>query len=68
MIDKDIAESIEEIVTRVNTINSIMASLYEKNVEIRIAYKDADHGQPPKLDLWRATEHINYLKKADTHE
>jgi hypothetical protein len=68
MIDRDIADSIDEIVTRVNTINSIMASLYEKDVEIRISYKEADRGQPPKLDLWRATEHINYLKKTDTNE
>jgi hypothetical protein len=46
-----------------------MSSLYEKDVEIRIAYKEADRGQPPQLNLWRAIEHINYLKKeTDTNE
>ena len=68
MIDDEISNAVEEITTQVNTINSLMNQLYKKNVEIRIAYKDSEKGNPPRLDIWKAVEHVDYLKKTDTNE
>jgi hypothetical protein len=39
-----------------------MAELHPNNVEIRIVYKEPDNGAPPRLDLWRAVAHVDYLK------
>ena len=68
MIDEEVKDDIEKIRDYVDGINFLISSLYKKDVEIRIAYKESEHGNPPKLDLWRAIEHINYLKKTDTNE
>jgi hypothetical protein len=43
-----------------------MAELYSQNVEIRIAYKESSKGEPPSINLWRAVEHVDYLKTEDT--
>jgi hypothetical protein len=66
MIDTEIQEKINIIKENVNIINGLMADLHSKGVEIRIAYKDSGSGSPtglPCLDLWRATEHVDYLKE-----
>lgn len=67
MIDNEVKEKIDEIHSCVNSINQLMAELYLKNVEIRIAYKDSANGGgkdcTPHIELWRATEHIDYLKE-----
>ena len=62
MIDSNIAEKVQTILKNVDEINQLMSELYEHSVEIRIAYKDANKGEPPRIELWRATEHVDYLK------
>ena len=66
MIDSDIQLKIDLIKDHVSKINELMAMLEEKNVEIRIQFKDSTNSgsnTKPHLELWRATEHINYLKE-----
>ena len=58
----DIGQQIENIKEAVETINSLMAELHTNNVEIRIVYKEPNNGEPPRLDLWRAVAHVDYLK------
>ena len=62
MTTPDIGQQIENIKTALETINSTMAELHPNNVEIRIAYKEPNNGEPPKLDLWKAIAHVDYLK------
>ena len=62
MIDEEIKGDIEKIKDYVDGINFLIRSLHEKGVEIRIAYKDGNTTVPPSIELWRATEHIDYLK------
>jgi hypothetical protein len=62
MTDPDIADKITKIKDSVELINSLMAELHEKNVEIRIKYTDSTLDIPPGIALWRATEHVDYLK------
>ncbi len=64
MINKNIAKKISIIKKNVDEINEIMAELYTDQVEIRISYKDSSMDQPPQIDLWRATEHVDYLQKS----
>lgn len=68
MIDQEISDAVNEITSRVNTINVLMDQLYKKNVEIRISYKDSEKGNPPRLEVWRAVEHVDYLKKDTENE
>jgi hypothetical protein len=66
MIDAEIQESINIIKENIDIINNLMAEMHSKGVEIRIAYKDSSNGSStglPRLDLWRATEHVDYLKE-----
>jgi hypothetical protein len=62
MTTQNIGQQIENIKAALETINSLMAELHPNNVEIRIVYKEPDNGEPPRLDLWRATAHVDYLK------
>ncbi len=61
-MDEEIKNDIEKIKDYVDGINFLMKSLHEKSVEIRIAYKDGSSTVAPTIELWRATEHIDYLK------
>lgn len=66
MIDSEIFEDIRRIEDYVEGINFLMDSLHKKGVEVRISYKDSTSGAPngiPCLELWRATEHVDYLKE-----
>lgn len=63
MIDESIKVQINSIDEYVKRINEIMQALHDKNVEIKILYKDALLNKPPVLELWKATEHIDYLKQ-----
>ena len=58
----NIGQQIENIKEALETINSLMAELHTNNVEIRIAYKEPNTLEPPKLDLWKAIAHVDYLK------
>ena len=58
----NIGQQIENIKEALETINSLMTELHNNDVEIRIAYKEPNNGEPPKLDLWKAIAHVDYLK------
>jgi hypothetical protein len=62
MTTNDIGQQIENMKAALETINLLMAELHTNNVEIRIAYKEPNNGEPPKLDLWKAIAHVDYLK------
>ena len=62
MITTDTGQQIENIKAALETINLLIAELHTNNVEIRIAYKESSNGEPPKLDLWKAIAHVDYLK------
>jgi hypothetical protein len=62
MTTTDTGQQIENIKAALETINLLMAELHTNNVEIRIAYKEPNNGEPPKLDLWKAIAHVDYLK------
>jgi hypothetical protein len=68
MIDDTIADKVQTIGKNVDEINQLIAELYTQDVEVRIAYKDSSKGEPPRIDLWRATEHVDYLKKDTENE
>ena len=62
MITNNIEQQVENIKESLETINSLMAELHNNDVEIRINYKEPSKGEPPKLDLWKAIAHVDYLK------
>lgn len=62
MNDPEIRDKIQTVKDSVDLINSLMAELHEKNVEIRIQYVEASKGAAPSVSLWRAIEHVDYLK------
>ena len=62
MTTDNIGQQIESIKESLDTINALMSELHKNNVEIRIAYKEPNNGEPPKLHLWKAIAHMDYLK------
>ena len=72
MIDREIQTKIQTIKENVDSINTLMAELHEQNVEIRIAYRDSSGSgeteRAPHIELWRATEHRDYLKERDNEQ
>ncbi len=58
----NIGQKIENIKGSLDLINSLMAELHSDSVEIRINYREPSNGEPPKLELWRAVAHVDYLK------
>lgn len=62
MTTQNIGQQIENIKEALETVNSLMTELHTNNVEIRINYKEPNNGEPPRLDLWRAVAHVDYLK------
>lgn len=63
-----IATKVKELSNLVKDINQLMSELHNSNVEVRIAYKEAAKGEPPRVDLWRVIEHIDHLKKDTENE
>lgn len=66
MMDPEIENDINTIKDYVHGINFLLKELHERGVEVRITYRDSSNGAPegiPCLDLWRATEHVDYLKQ-----
>ena len=63
MINKLIAEKINIIEKNVEEINQLISEVHLDHVEIRIAYKEPSNGNPPSISLWKAVEHVDYLKK-----
>lgn len=65
MKDSMIEKEIDAIKEHISVINQKMASLHNTGVEVRISFKDNTSGAPngiPCIELWRATEHVDYLK------
>ncbi len=62
MKDAEIEKDVGLIKSHVTLINELIASLHGKGVEVRISYKDSTSEKPPTIDLWRVTEHVDYLK------
>lgn len=63
MIDDTIKNHIDQIYDKIESVNKLIAELHEKNVEIRILYKEGDKNNPARLDFWRAVEHVDYLEQ-----
>lgn len=57
-----IGQKIESIKESLAAINELMDDLHTNSVEIRINYKEPSNGEPPRLELWRAIAHVDYLK------
>ena len=55
-------QKIETIKESLELINSLMAELHSNSVEVRINYREPSNGEPPKLELWKAVAHVDYLK------
>lgn len=65
MKDDTIKQLTDDLKIVIGEANEIMKKLHLLNVEVRVAYKDNTCGAPegiPYLELWRVTEHNNYLK------
>ena len=63
--------SIDKIAKHVAEINTLMVELHKQGVEIRISYQDKTTHQSiehPRLELWKATQHIDLLKSTITNE
>lgn len=62
MTTDTIGQKIEKVKEALDVINATMAEMHQDNVEIRINYREPSNGEPPKLELWRAVAHVDYLK------
>lgn len=62
MKNPELENEVLKLKNLISEVNFSMSTLHENSVEVRITYKDAEKGQPPKLDLWRLIEHVDYLK------
>ncbi len=65
MKDDNIKVKVARLTNLIKDVNSVMKELHQLRVEVRISYKDSSSGAPegiPCLELWRATEHNDYLK------
>lgn len=62
MKNPELENEVNKLKNLINEVNFCMSMLHENNVEVRITYKDAGKGEPPKLDVWRLIEHVDYLK------
>jgi len=62
MKDNDIQSIIDSINKSVGSINTLLATLHERDVEIKLVFNDAKSDHPPFLYIWKAVEHIDYVK------
>ena len=67
MINAEISKKVSDLKQNIENINQIMAELYTGyGVEIRISYNDRTNrgdGTVPNIELWKAIEHVDYLKE-----
>lgn len=62
MKDPDIQSIVDLIQASLDSINAAVATLHEKDVEIKVVFNDAKGDTPPHLYIWKAIEHIDYVK------
>lgn len=63
--------SVDKIAKHVAEINNLMAELAKQGVEVRISYHDKTTNPNldyPKIELWRATQHVDLLKTTVSDE
>jgi hypothetical protein len=65
MINELILEKVNIIEKNVDEINQLISELHLDHVEVRIAYKEPSNGNPAEVHLWKAVEHVDYLKKTN---
>ena len=62
MKDPAIETIVNLVQTLVDEINESISMLHEKDVEIKLVFNDAKGENPPKMYIWKAIEHIDYVK------
>ena len=62
MKDPDIQSIVDLVQAAIDNINTAVEILHEKYVEIKIVYNEAKGDTPPHLYIWKAIEHIDYVK------
>ena len=62
MKDPDIQSIVNLVQAAIDNINTAVQLLHEKDVEIKLAFNDAKAEKPPFLYIWKAIEHIDYVK------
>jgi len=53
---------VQRLRNAINEANGAIALLHSRGMEIGIAYKDTLKGEPPRLEVWKIMEHVDYLK------
>ena len=64
MIDPEIKHSIDNIKMHIKEINNILEELHKKGVDVQLTFDNNMNGKTnayPSLELWRATEKVDYL-------
>lgn len=64
MMDPEIKSNIDKLKIHVAEINTLMQELTKKGVEIQLFFDNNVNGKSnnyPSLQLWRATEKVDYL-------
>jgi hypothetical protein len=65
----NLKKQVDTIKNNVDKINEIMSQLWEQGVEVRIAYREPDSANKvPRIELWRATHHVDLLKTNEPNE
>lgn len=61
MIDKELQQKIFKLQEYIQEMNALLADLKNNKVEVKISYTDNGVDKEPRLTLWRATAHVDYL-------
>ena len=62
MKDSTIQGIVDGVQEYVDEINESIKLLHNKDVEIKLAFNDAKNGNPPNIYIWKAIEHVDYIK------
>lgn len=62
MKDNEIQSTIDVAQAAIDSINVALKLLHDKDVEIKLVFSDAKSDTPPCLYIWKAVEHIDYVK------
>lgn len=65
MLNSSIKDKIDSIQGHISDINLLLCDLRADNVEIKIEFTKDTTTQDPILKLWRAIEHVDYLKSTE---
>ena len=62
MKDPTTIDLVDQLKEKIKEVNTIMSSLNENNVEVRLQYKFEDsEDKKPTLSIWRCVGHDDYL-------